>query len=80
MEFVVQYETKISNEWKPIVHYDTAYGFAHKDMISAKVKIIKQPLYFDSYNLAFTYATIDLKSNWTKYRRNYLGEENDDAT
>jgi hypothetical protein len=67
LEFVVQYEALISREWQPIVRYDTAHGFAHKDIMKPDGEVIKQPLYFESYNLAFTYATIDLKANWKKY-------------
>jgi len=68
LEFVVQYEALISEDWKPIVRYDTAHGFAHKDIMRADGEVIKQPLFFESYNLAFTYATIDMKANWKKYR------------
>ena len=67
LEFVVQYETMISEEWQPIVRYDTAHGFAHRDIMKADGETIKQPLFFETYNLAFTYATIDLKANWKKY-------------
>lgn len=67
LEFVVQYEAMILDEWQPLVRYDTAHGFAHKDIIKADGEIIKQPLFFETYNLAFTYATIDLKVNWKKY-------------
>lgn len=68
LEFVVQYEAVISGEWQPIVRYDTAHGFAHKDIIKPNGEIIKQPLFFESYNLAFTFATIELKANWKQYR------------
>ena len=74
LEFVVQYEAKFLREWKPVVRYDTAHGFAHKDVMTAKGKTIKQPLFFETYNLAFTYATLDLKSNWKKYRNSYEGD------
>ncbi|MEW6068424.1 MAG: hypothetical protein AB1610_09060 [Nitrospirota bacterium] len=71
LEFVVQYEALIPGEWQPIIRYDTAHGFAHKDIIKADGGIIKQPLFFETYNLAFTYATIDLKANWKKYREEF---------
>jgi hypothetical protein len=66
--FVVQYETRISGEWKPVVRYDTAHGFAHRDIIKADGEVTKQPLFFDSFSLAFTFATIDLKMNWRQYK------------
>ncbi|MFZ3090388.1 MAG: hypothetical protein WA240_07185 [Nitrospirota bacterium] len=71
LEFVVQYEAMISGEWQPIVRYDTAHGFAHKDIMRPKGEAIKQPLFFETYNLAFTFATLDLKANWMQYRDNF---------
>jgi len=71
LEFVVQYEALMSDQWQPIVRYDTAHGFAHKDIMKANGKTIKQPLFFETYNLAFTYTTIDLKLNWKKYREDF---------
>ena len=68
LEFVVQYETFISGEWRPVVRYDTAHGFAHKNIIRANGEVVKQPLSFETYNMAFTYATIDLKMNWRQYK------------
>ena len=68
----------ISKEWKPVIRFDTAHGFSHKDIMKTDGTTIKQPLYFDNYNLAFTFATIDLKSNWKNYRRNFLGDEKND--
>jgi hypothetical protein len=68
LEFVVQYEALVSEEWRPVVRYDTAHGFAHKDVIRANGEVVKQPLYFETYNLALTYATLDLKMNWRQYK------------
>ena len=70
LEFVVQYEALISGEWRAVVRYDTAHGFTHKDIIRANGEVIKQPLFFETYNLAFTFATLDLKVNWRQYRDN----------
>ena len=33
IEFVVQYELKINEEWYPVVRYDTSHGFAHTESI-----------------------------------------------
>ena len=68
LEFIVQYETVILGEWRPVVRYDTAHGFAHKDIIRADGEVVKQPLFFETYNLAFTFATLDLKMNWSQYK------------
>lgn len=71
LEFGVRYEALISEQWQPIVRYDTAHGFAHKDVMKADGKTIKYPLFFETYNLAFTFATIDLKVKWEKYREDF---------
>ena len=68
VEFVAQYESLILGEWKPVVRYDTAHGFAHKDIIRASGEVVKQPLFFETFNLAFTFATLDLKMNWRQYK------------
>ncbi len=68
LEFVVQNETLTSGVWRPVVRYDTAHGFAHKDVIKANGEVIKQPFFFESFNMAFTYATLDLKMNWRQYK------------
>jgi hypothetical protein len=72
--FVVQYETLISEAWKPVVRYDTAHGFAHKDIIKASGEVVKQPVFFESLNVAFTYATLDLKMNWRQYKESLRKE------
>lgn len=74
IEFVVQYEIKINDEWYPVVRYDTSHGFAHKDKLSYKDKVIKERLPFNDFNLALTFAEKDLKDNWQKYREQFLRE------
>ena len=74
LEFMVQCEALIGDIWQPIIRYDTAHGFAHKDIMHPSGMIDKQPLYFDSYNMALTYATLDLKRFWRKYRETYERE------
>lgn len=74
IEFVVQYEIKINNEWYPVVRYDTLHGFAHKDRLSYRGEVIKEELGFNDFNLALTFAEKDLKDNWQKYRDIFLKE------
>lgn len=79
IEFVVQYEINIKNRWYPVVRYDTAHRFAHKDILSFKGDVKKEILPFHDFNLALTFAEKDLKDNWQKHRERYLKEveEND---
>lgn len=74
IEFIVQYELKIRNEWYPVVRYDTAHGFAHKDILYYKGESRKEILPFDDFNLALTFAEKDLKDNWQKYKDHFLEE------
>ena len=74
LEFVVQYEILISGKWQALVRYDTVHGFAHKDIMRPDGTTVKQPLFFETYNLAFTFATFDLKVNWKQYRDTFEKE------
>ena len=78
LKFVVQYEAFIKSKWCPIVRYDTSHGFAHKDIIHPDGNKEKQPLYFQTFNAAFTFAIQDIKISWKWYRiayRKELGNE-----
>lgn len=70
--FRVQYETKINDIWYPVVRYDTAHGFAHRDLLNIKGRVIKTPLFKQDYNDALTFAESDLKTNWEYYKKRFL--------
>ena len=72
--FRVQYETLVSNKWCPVVRYDTAHGFAHRDLLNIRGKIEKTPLFNQDYNDALTFAENDLKFNWKQYKRRFWEE------
>ncbi len=74
IRFVAQYGALIKEEWKNVVRYDTAHGFVHKDIIHPKGTIEKQPLHFNDFNSAFTFAIQDLKISWKWYRSAYEEE------
>jgi len=74
VEFLVQYEVQVAGEWYPVVRYDTAHGFAHKDILHPTEAADKEALPFTDYNLALTYAENDLRKNWEKYREEFLKE------
>lgn len=73
--FRVQYETKINNVWYPVVRYDTAHGFVHRDLLDIKGRAVKTPLFNQDYNDALTFAESDLKSNWEYYKKRFLEEK-----
>ena len=73
--FRVQYEIRISDVWYAVVRYDTAHGFAHRDLFNIKGKVVKTPLFNQNYNDALTFAESDLKSNFEYYKKRFLEEK-----
>ena len=72
--FVVQYEAHLEGAWRPIVRFDTAHGFAHRDVMHPDGRVDKEPLPWETYNAALSYATQDLKAHWWHYRQRYEKE------
>lgn len=72
--FSVQFETKLADKWYPVVRYDTSHGFAHRDLIDRKGKVMKTPVFIQDYKDALTFAESDLKANWEIYKRRFLKE------
>jgi len=69
---VVQFESRIHDKWVPIIRFDTAHDFFHKDIMNPdKTKV---QIKISSFNLndALTYAELDLKNNWQRYKAQYL--------
>lgn len=70
--FVVQYELLLEDKWMPVVRYDTAHGYAHKDLINpdgSKEKIFMGVV---DLNEALTLADNDINENWERYKERYL--------
>ncbi len=74
VSFVVQYEAYLGETWHPIVRFDTAHGFAHRDRMHPDGRVDKEPLLWDTYPVALTMATEELKAQWPQYRRRYEEE------
>lgn len=72
--FMVQYEAFIQGKWIPIVRYDTAHGFAHKDVFKPDGKVKKIFLGVLDWADALTFADRDIDENWEKYKHQYLRE------
>jgi hypothetical protein len=73
LKFTVQMECRFdeSEEWIPVVRYDTAHGYAHSDRLFPYDKLIKTKMETKNYNEALTTALDDLVKNWRHYRRRY---------
>lgn len=73
LKFTIQLECYFgsSNEWSPVVRYDTAHGFAHCDKLHPYEATTKTEMITRDYNEALNVALNDLVNNWEHYRRRY---------
>lgn len=69
--FVVQLECLFGDEWHPVIRYDTAHDFAHRDVLRPDGTTEKTALPVSDYNEALTFAHEDIKANWRVYRDRY---------
>ena len=74
VQFAVQYEALIGGTWHPIVRFDTAHIFSHKDLMHPNGRQDKQPMAFPDFKIALTFAIQDVKALWRWYRKGYEGE------
>ena len=74
IEFRVQLEVNLRGKWKPVIRYDTAHGFAHRDIFHVDGRTEKTPFPVSDYNTALTFAELDLRTNWELYRERFLKE------
>lgn len=74
LKFTVQYETKIGEEWYPVVRYDTAHGFVHRDVMHPGKRQEKVFIKEEDFNAGLTRAEGDIKENWMAYKDRFLKE------
>ena len=70
----VQYETQVAGQWQPVARYDTAHGFFHLDLYTAR-GTVKYRIFIQDLSQALTFAIDDLKVNWRVYKRRFQGGE-----
>jgi len=70
-DFVVQLECVFKGKPQPVVRYDTAHGYAHRDDLHPFEAEKKTDLHTTDYNRVLNFAINDIKQNWHKYRRRY---------
>lgn len=73
-DFCLQFEILYKERWYGFIRYDTAHGFAHRDVIHVDGRIEKIPLGISDYNEALTLAQIDIDTNWRMYRQRFFKE------
>jgi len=76
---VVQFETFVNKQWRPVIRYDTAHGHAHKDILDWRGRVIEKiEMVNMDYKKALQIASLDIDSNWKIYKRRFLkGRQND---
>ena len=71
VKFTVQLEVKYEGNWKEVVLYDCAHGYAHRDSYNLLGKHTKEELYL-SFADALTLADDDIDDNWKTYKHKFL--------
>ncbi len=74
VRFTVQLEVRDLDEWRPVVRYDNAHGFCHRDTLHPDGTQDKTGVYIGDVNATFTFAIEDLRTNWEAHRARYRGE------
>ncbi|MFN8591648.1 MAG: hypothetical protein U0031_09340 [Thermomicrobiales bacterium] len=74
VRFVVQYETTINGRRVPVVRYDTAHGFPHRDEMFRSGAQVKTPMP-ETLTLyqALQVAEADIRPHWRTYRQQFEG-------
>lgn len=73
-QLVVQYEALIDEQWEPIVRYDTAHGYLHRDLYRrGREEPIKDEVSFRDLNEGLNRAIDDLRRHWQLYKQRFLG-------
>ncbi|PIP70207.1 MAG: hypothetical protein COZ31_04460 [Nitrospirae bacterium CG_4_10_14_3_um_filter_44_29] len=70
--FVVQYEILYDNKWMPVIRYDTAHGYAHKDLTNPDGSSEKIFIGITDFNEALLMADKDINENWGRYKERYF--------
>ena len=73
VRFVAQLECQFveDGEWIPVVRYDTAHGYFHRDVLHPHRKEEKTRMPAQDYNEALTLAMDDLVKKRFEFRRRY---------
>jgi hypothetical protein len=74
LRFTVQLEISHQGTWTPVVRYDNAHGFCHRDTLHPDGTQEKTGIFVGDLNDTFTYAIDELKVHWEMHRARDLGE------
>jgi hypothetical protein len=76
IQFTAQYETTIAGRRFPVLRFDNAHGFAHRDRLDRRGNVVeKSPLTAARTPAdALGIGEQDIRTNWRRYRQEFLGE------
>ncbi len=74
IEFRIQYEALIADNWHPIVRYDSAHGRPHKDTLHPGATQTKEGYPGYSNAEVLTIGQRDIMENWPRYCARYERE------
>ncbi|MEA3416286.1 MAG: hypothetical protein U9R02_09055 [Thermodesulfobacteriota bacterium] len=69
--FAVQLEVLVNDQWKVVIRYDSAHGFAHIDRYYLDGRKVKIELHL-KLSEALTLGDEDIKENWKIYQKAFL--------
>ena len=69
--FTVQLEVFVNDQWREVIRYDSAHGFAHVDRYYFDGRKVKKELNL-KLDEALTLADEDIKENWKAYQKAFL--------
>lgn len=76
LRFTVQYEAVVEGTTFPVVRWDTAHGFVHRDTLDWEGRVVeKLPVASPSYNDAMTKAIVDIRSRWPTFREEFAARK-----
>ena len=78
LDLVIQYETIINKKWLPIVRYDCAHGFFHRDILYPYGDTEKKVIDIPNLKYEFLFAKQDLEDKWEWYKEQYLKKMKND--
>jgi hypothetical protein len=73
--FTAQYETTLDGKRVPVVRYDNAHGFAHRDLLDRRGQVVQKSPLADALTPAeaLNIGERDIRRNWRRHQRAFLG-------
>jgi len=74
LEFTVQLEIHNQEIWQPVVRFDNAHGFCHRDDLHPDGRQDKTAVFVGDPNETFTRAIDEIQTHWETHRNRFLRE------